>query len=107
MLARAIAKAHEIKALVEDWIALVNQHERQPGQLDQVLQDIGDMLADTEPTRLALWVGALINPLPAMDVAVDIRRALLTARSAEDRIDIAVRGIERSMLHMTGEEPLR
>jgi hypothetical protein len=47
-------------------------------------------------------VGALINPLPALGVAMEIRPKLLTAVSAEERIEIARDGIYRSIRHMDG-----
>ena len=60
----------------------------------------------TNPTDRALWVGALINPLPAMGVAMEIRPALLTANTAKERVDIALNGIKASTGHMDGSAPL-
>eukprot|EP00545_Synedropsis_sp_CCMP1620_P001080 CAMPEP_0119005600 /NCGR_PEP_ID=MMETSP1176-20130426/1822_1 /TAXON_ID=265551 /ORGANISM="Synedropsis recta cf, Strain CCMP1620" /LENGTH=293 /DNA_ID=CAMNT_0006957431 /DNA_START=18 /DNA_END=896 /DNA_ORIENTATION=+ len=86
-LARAMAKARKIDDLVEEWIALARPKERAPGQIDAILSDLGEIPMLTSPTDRAFWVGALVNPIPAMGVALEIRPALLTAKTAEDRID--------------------
>lgn len=105
-LARAVVKARKIDDLVEEWISLASTRERAPGQMDAILADLGEMPDLTQPTSRALWVGALVNPIPAMGVALEIRPALLTAKTAEDRIDVALEGIQRSILYMQGKSPL-
>ena len=77
-------------------------NERHPGQIDQLLNDLVECPPPEEPTERAFLVGALINPLPALGVALEIRPKLLTAVSAEERIDIARDGIYRSIRHMDG-----
>lgn len=102
-LARAMAKARQLPGLVSEWMELARKKERQPGQLDRLLIDLGVMPPTHLPSKRALWVGALINPLPALGVALEVRPALLTARTPEQRVDIAVEGIEKSIRHMRGE----
>lgn len=111
-VSRAIMKAKELSSpngnmkgnlsLIDRWIELARENERQPGQIDQLLNDLGECPPPEEPTDRAFWVGALINPLPALGVAMEIRPKLLTAVSAEERIDIARDGIYRSIRHMDG-----
>eukprot|EP00553_Chaetoceros_curvisetus_P009457 CAMPEP_0204623782 /NCGR_PEP_ID=MMETSP0717-20131115/9542_1 /ASSEMBLY_ACC=CAM_ASM_000666 /TAXON_ID=230516 /ORGANISM="Chaetoceros curvisetus" /LENGTH=263 /DNA_ID=CAMNT_0051638975 /DNA_START=231 /DNA_END=1022 /DNA_ORIENTATION=+ len=115
-VARAIMKAKELTApnanmkdnlsLVDSWIELAKENERQSGQIDQLLEQLGQIPPADSPTERALWVGALINPLPAMGVAMEIRPALLTATSAERRVDIACDGILRSIRHMDKSAPM-
>lgn len=102
-LARAMSKARRLRSLVDEWIVLARTKERHSGQIDRLLLELGDMPSSEEPTDRAFWVGALINPIPSMGVALEIRPALLTARTAEERVDIALSGIQRSIQHMLGE----
>ena len=112
-LARAISKSKQFTApnlnispdgisLVDRWIELAKQNERYPGQIDTLLKQLGDIPPEHEPTERALWVGALINPLPGMGVAMEIRPALLVAKRAEERVELALDGILRSIRHMDG-----
>jgi len=105
-LARAMSKARKLPGLVGEWIELARHRERQPGQIDRLLLDLGVMPPSEEPSQRALWVGALINPLPAMGVALEIRPSLLTARTPEQRVDVALQGIEKSIQHMRGDSLL-
>jgi ATP-dependent protease La (LON) domain. len=111
-VARAIMRARELTvpngnmqgnvSLVDRWIELARQNEREVGQIDELLEDLGGIPPEDEPSERALWVGALINPLPAMGVAMEIRPALLTATTAERRVDIACDAILKSIRHMEG-----
>jgi len=105
-VARAIMKGRDITDLVPQWIELARKNERQPNQIDTLLQDLGDIPTRFEPSERAFWIGALINPLPAMGVALEIRPGLLTAKTSEERIDIALEGIQRSIAHMDGSARL-
>lgn len=88
------------QSLVERWLELARKKERRPGQIDQLLLDLGPMPSWKAPTECAMWVGALINPIPAMGVALEIRPKLLVAKSAEERTQIALDGISNSIQHM-------
>lgn len=104
-VARAISKAEQFDApsanlegnlsLVDRWIELARANEREEGQIDELLACIGEMPPSDEPSERAFWVGALINPLPAMGVSLEIRPSLLTATSTEQRVDFALEGILR------------
>jgi len=115
-IARAMMKAKELTApnatmennasLIERWVQLAKEVERQPGQIDDLLLELGEVPPADQPTERAMWVGGLINPLPAMGVAMEVRPALLTATSAEKRVDIACDGILRSIRHMDKSAPM-
>ncbi len=115
-VARAISKATELTSpnmqtennlsLVDRWIVLAKQVEREPGQIDRLLEDLGERPPQEQPSELAFWVGALINPLPAMGVAMEVRPALLSAKTAEDRVQLALDGIWKSIKHMEGTKQL-
>lgn len=87
---------------VDQWLQLARKNERNPGQIDRLLEDLGKIPPAEAPSERAFWIGALINPLPAMGVAMEIRPALLSANTAEERVQISVDGILRSIKHMDG-----
>jgi hypothetical protein len=111
-VARAISKSRvftepnmkmkDNASLVDRWIELARQNERHPGQVDALLRQLGEIPPEHEPTERALWVGALINPLPSMGVAKEIRPALLLSKRAEERVEVALDGILLSIRHMDG-----
>ena len=109
-LARAIQVATQLtdpnNNLVEQWITLATTKEHFPGQVDQILNDLGTIPPPEQPTDRAFWIGALINPLPSMGVAMELRPHLLMARSAEERIGTAYKGLVASIHHMDGSKPL-
>lgn len=115
-VARAISKSTEWtspnmntegnSSLVDRWISLAKENEREPGQIDRLLEQLGEIPPPECPSERAFWVGALINPLPAMGVALEIRPALLTAKTAEERVHIASQGILKSIKHMDGSARL-
>jgi hypothetical protein len=95
---------NESKSLVDTWLDLARTREHQPGQIDQLLQDIGPLPSWQDPSECAFWVGALINPIPALGVAFEIRPSLLTAQTAEQRTQIALTGLWNSIQHMQGAD---
>jgi hypothetical protein len=111
-VARAISKSRQFTepnmnmtnnaSLIARWIELAKLNERIPGQIDKLLQQLGDIPPEYEPSERAFWVGALINPLPGMGVAMEIRPALLLSKRAEERVQIALDGILKSIRHMDG-----
>lgn len=105
-LAHAIHQARSLPSLCHDqWLPLARENEKIPGQIDTLLEQLGPMPSATDsPTDCALWVGALINPLPALGVAPEIRPYLLTASSARDRVEIAIEGVEASIRYMQAKK---
>jgi hypothetical protein len=93
-------------SLVDRWIELAREKERSPGQIDALLEDLGEIPPSHQPSERAFWIGALINPLPGMGVALEIRPALLTAKKAEQRVEVALNGILRSINYMDGSARL-
>ena len=49
------------------------------------------------PAELACWVAGLINPIPALGVAYEIRPALLCSPTVGDMIRVSHRGISLSI----------
>jgi len=95
----ALAMALALPEKVQEWLALVvsRGRERQPNQLKLIQSHIGPMPDPrTQPAELACWVAALINPIPALGVAFEIRPALLLAPTVSDMIGIAMKGLALS-----------
>ena len=84
--------------LIDEWTSLVrNGRERVPGQLDGIFSDMGPIPPASLPSKRALWVAGVINPLPALGVALEIRPACLTAETADLRVQVAEMGIRDSI----------
>ena len=115
-LARAISKSRQFTqpninipenlSIIDRWIELARENERHPNQIDKLLDQLGDIPPEDQPSERAFWIGALINPLPALGVSMEIRPSLLMARSAEERVDVALTGIWGSIKHMDGSSRL-
>ena len=101
-LINARDKARKLPGLVSEWIQLASEREKSPGQIVEVLQNIGVMPASYKPSTRSMWVGALINSLNELEVALEIRPTLLSARTPEQRVNIAIAGLEESIMHMRG-----
>jgi len=94
--------------LVQEWRELVegSKFERFDGQIQQILRDLGPMPPAEEAGKRALWVAALVNPLPALGVAYEIRPAALSAVSVGERLEVVTQGIKCSIGHVSGSQPL-
>jgi hypothetical protein len=71
----------------------------------RILEDLGPMPSPLQrPGALSMWVGALINPLPSLGVAYEVRPALLKACSSEERIALATDAIDASIEYLRLKE---
>ena len=71
-----------------------------------VLDELGPMPAPNEPTALAFWGAALVNPLPPMGIALEIRGKMLEAKSIDERLIHLERTVTRSIANLNGTNPL-
>lgn len=126
--AEAVAKATQIIPLMEQWLALASDQttydnvdvvartRRKTGQpgltvnaaalLRRVQQELGPRPPPEQPTLLALWGSALINPLPALGVSTELRGAVLEAEGAANKLAILERGLIKSINNLNGSRPL-
>ena len=97
----------ELESLTVDWIKLVRStgRERVPQQLETVMADLGPCPDFSLPSRRALWVAGLINPLPALGVALEIRPAALMAPTALVRVQVAIMGVKDSLQRIRSPGP--
>ncbi|OEU06466.1 hypothetical protein FRACYDRAFT_254483 [Fragilariopsis cylindrus CCMP1102] len=98
---KIMALCATIGDLASEWeeTVKVTGRERFPGQLRGIVHDLGCSIPE-EPNARALWVAALINPLPALGVALEIRPAVLTARTTSRRLRVAQQGLQDSIDRM-------
>ena len=106
--------ARALAPLVDEWKTLVRTGgwQRYSGQIRRCLQEIGpipDPLDVGGAVDRALWVAALINPLPALGVAPEIRPSVLEHANDNPKkaLEITTEGIERSLDHIKPNELFR
>merc|ERR1712183_455165 len=94
-----VVVADSLKPLVEEWQELVHSTgaERFRGHLEGVLKDLGPMPKASKAGDLAFWTVALVNPLPALGVAYELRPAVLSAETVAMRLQVALNGIQGSI----------
>ena len=124
----AIANATYILPLIEQWkslasdqttydntdvIAATRRKSGQPGLsvnatalLRNVQKELGPMPSLDRPTAFAIWGAALINPLPPLGVAPEVRGAVLEADGAESKLRVLERGLIKSINNLDGTRPL-
>ena len=74
--------------------------------LRQVKTQLGGLPTVDNPTALAFYGAAIVNPIPAMGVAPEIRGRVLSAPTALQRLQILQWGISRSIRNLQGTSPL-
>ncbi len=75
--------------------------------LKRVMKELGERPNPrTDPTDFCFWGGALINPLPALGVSLEIRGNLLEVRTLEERLRILEAGLVRSIQNLKGERSI-
>ena len=52
-----------------------------------------------------MWVAGLINPLPALGVALEVRPAVLMAETADLRVQVAEMGLRDSIQRLASPGP--
>ena len=124
----AVASAAYLIPLIERWISLASEQttydnvdvvartRRKAGQpglsvnasalLRKVQLELGPMPSPERPTAFAVWGAALINPLPPLGVATEIRGAVLDAVGAERKLAVLERGLVKSINNLDGTKPL-
>lgn len=88
-----------IVEMMDEWIGLVRttRRERSPGQLDRIIESLGPLPPADSPNARAVYAAALINPQPALGVALEVRPAVLTARTTQRRGSMAWQGLTDSI----------
>jgi len=121
-------KATQINKLIDHWLILASDQttydnvdvvartRRKAGQpgltvnasvlLKRVQHELGPRPPPERPTLFALWGAALLNPLPPLGVATELRGAVLEADGALMKLSILERGLLKSIDNLDGTRPL-
>ena len=59
----------------------------------------------SRPNVRALWIAGVMNPMPALGVALEIRPSVLTARSTERRLMLVDQGLRDSISRLQRPGP--
>lgn len=91
---------------VDQWLDLVQSrgHERMPNHLSMVLESLGPCPSPDRPGALGLWLAALINPIPPLGVAPEVRPRVLLSGSADERLAVVYAGLARSIAILEGRD---
>ena len=113
-LLEASILASELQLSIYTWLGVVERrgYERVPGEILEGLSDFGPLrLASNDPLRaggngreswsdyerLGLWAAAVINPLPPLGVAPEIRILALEMSDTRARLALVLQATERSL----------
>jgi hypothetical protein len=105
--AAAVLQAEALVPRIAEWLHLVRStaRERTDGQLGALLRDLGPRPAADEADDLALWAAALLNPLPPLGVARDVRPAVLRADAPLERLVVVSDALAESIERMRRVAP--
>jgi hypothetical protein len=101
-------RAAELHAGIPDQVDkfvewMVKSEQLDPDALREYLKDVGPM-PDCLRKR-AMWVGALVNPIPALpEVCPEIRPAMLACRNDHDRLVLASTALQSSIDRLSGKQ---
>ena len=95
----ATALAEHVVELFVKWESYIrsNRWERHPEHMDQVKAVLGPRPTNDRPGSLAMWVAAVINPLPPLGAAEEIRPRVLAAKYDLERLAIVASALETSI----------
>ncbi len=119
-------KIEELSLLVDEWYSLAANTDtyknmnvtastrRRKGhpelrvEPDKLLARVAKQLGPrpTQPTAFCFWAAAMINPLPALGVSLEIRGRLLEALTIQGRLEVVEGGLRRSIDNLRGRRPL-
>eukprot|EP00339_Tiarina_fusa_P002967 CAMPEP_0117020352 /NCGR_PEP_ID=MMETSP0472-20121206/15487_1 /TAXON_ID=693140 ORGANISM="Tiarina fusus, Strain LIS" /NCGR_SAMPLE_ID=MMETSP0472 /ASSEMBLY_ACC=CAM_ASM_000603 /LENGTH=303 /DNA_ID=CAMNT_0004725545 /DNA_START=53 /DNA_END=964 /DNA_ORIENTATION=- len=95
----------KIPGMVQEFVDWVLKTERlKPQELNTRLKEMGPLPEDV--TKRAMWIGALVNPVPSLEVCMEIRPAMLACRNIHDRMVLATTALRASIDHMSGKRKL-
>lgn len=90
---------------IQEWVGwVIKANAADEKGMKARMKDLGPMPND--PTERALWVAALVNPLPKLDVCLEIRPAMLSCSNDYDRMVLACQAVESSINHLNGKQRL-
>jgi len=102
-----LALSETLSTLMPEWYHwVIASHATDPAGFQLRMDDLGKMPDVSDLTDRALWVAAVINPLPALGVCLEIRPAMLSCQNDYDRMVLAVQAVQSSIDQMSGKRRL-
>jgi Lon protease-like protein len=96
---------NKVPHMVQEWQQWVIQSGSTDRRgLHSRMTSLGPM--PTDRTERALWAAAVINPLPALGVCLEIRPAVLACNNDAERLTLVGQAIQSSMDHLSGKKRL-
>ena len=95
----------QLAELLDEWESKVRAFgfERFEGHLDHVKRALGARPPPGRPFAFALWACALVNPLPVLGVAPELRPEVLAARTATEALRAVAIGVRHSIEHVESQ----
>ena len=102
--------SHDVEELGKSWLTKIREKkmEKYPNQLRNLLQSLGPLPPPGSPSARALWHAALINPIPAIGLAPEIRASVLAATGdARRQLLIVHEALQTSMSYIDRYDQLK
>jgi hypothetical protein len=103
-LAATLEMSNRVGELVEEWKRCVVElgWERHRQQISTLLHELGPIPPTERFSARAVWVAALVNPLPPLGVSSEIRPAVLQSFAPDD--DVHIHSLQSSHLRLKAVE---
>ena len=88
----------DLKVTVDLWCEKVRRSRWRRSTLDTILSQLGP--APEEQEAFGFWIAALINPIPSLGVAPEIRLDVLKLADSRARLTLLKQAIDVSLLHL-------
>ena len=98
----ALVLGRELRCALDAWVEQVRRRgrEREPGQLQRLLAQLGAVPPPSEPEALGFWAAAVVNPLPPLGLAAEVRPSCLSCDESAQRLRLCLAAVEESMAHV-------
>ena len=98
----ALVLGRELRCAIDAWVEQVRRRgrEREPGQLERLLAQLGAVPPPSEPEALGFWAAAVVNPLPPLGLAAEVRPSCLSCDESAQRLRLCLAAVEESMAHV-------
>lgn len=97
--------AAQIPELFDSWLLwVIKSGKSSKDEMERRMKDLGKM--PKEIGKRAMWVAALVNSAPSLDVCVEVRPAMLACHNDFQRTNLAVIALQSSIDHISGKTRL-
>eukprot|EP00567_Pseudictyota_dubia_P006345 CAMPEP_0197434634 /NCGR_PEP_ID=MMETSP1175-20131217/2340_1 /TAXON_ID=1003142 /ORGANISM="Triceratium dubium, Strain CCMP147" /LENGTH=308 /DNA_ID=CAMNT_0042963425 /DNA_START=18 /DNA_END=944 /DNA_ORIENTATION=+ len=95
----------KIPDLFESWLTwVIKSGKSTTEEMEKRIKDLGSM--PKEIGKRAMWVAAMVNSSPSLEVCVEVRPAMLACHNDFQRTNLAVIALQSSIDHLSGKRRL-